>query len=253
MAGMGVQTNRVEATGVPPTVAPAFGRRTPKALASVIGGFVASIAGLLVLAEVADRIRYRELVELDVHVAPVLHQLASPPLDLVMQLASTGGSNDGLLGLTVIVVGAMLVRRRPVREVAFLATAITGSVALNETMKVIFERPRPRLPWADVLPDYSFPSGHAMNSLVLFAAISILIWVTAGRRRGCVAAAVGLGLGVLIGISRIYLGYHYPTDVVGGYAAGAMWLAIVWGSFRPERGRRLPTRTDGDGVPCPTP
>jgi undecaprenyl-diphosphatase len=124
-------------------------------------------------------------------------------------------------------------------------------VTLNWIMKLTFQRPRPKLPWASVLPDYSFPSGHTMNSFVFFVAIALLAWAILGRRIGMLALAVALGLVFLVGTSRIYLGYHYFTDVIGGAAAGLVWILIVGGALRAGpwmadwRGR--PAGTSGAG------
>jgi undecaprenyl-diphosphatase len=108
-----------------------------------------------------------------------------------------------------------------------VAVAIGGSVALNGTLKVVVERPRPVLPWAHVLPDYSFPSGHTMNSLVFYLAIALVVWATYGKRPGALAVVLALAIAVAIGFSRIYLGYHYLSDVVAGLAAGIAWLLVV--------------------------
>jgi undecaprenyl-diphosphatase len=104
-------------------------------------------------------------------------------------------------------------------------------VALNGTLKVVVHRPRPALPWANVLPDYSFPSGHTMNTVVFYLAIAMIVWVTLGRRPGAVAVALALVVSVAVGFSRIYLGYHYLSDVIGGFAAGLGWLLVVAVAF----------------------
>ncbi len=100
-------------------------------------------------------------------------------------------------------------------------------MALNGVMKIVVERPRPALPWAQVLPDYSFPSGHTMNSLVFYLAIALILWGLNGRRVGAIAVVVAVLIAVSVGLSRIYLGYHYVSDVVGGFAAGLAWLFFV--------------------------
>jgi undecaprenyl-diphosphatase len=116
-------------------------------------------------------------------------------------------------------------------------------------MKLFFHRPRPVLPWAHVLPDYSFPSGHSMNSLALGLALAIVIWRIRGPRWGVAAVAAAALASLIIGTSRIYLGYHYLTDVVAGFAAAILWVAIVVGVFRAEvawRGRRSAVARPGE-------
>lgn len=99
-------------------------------------------------------------------------------------------------------------------------------------MKVWFERPRPKLDRATVLPDYSFPGGHTMNAVIFYVTIPLIAWAVAGRRVGLVALALAVLLAFGVGVSRIYLGYHYLTDVVGGFLAGAAWLLVVGAAFQ---------------------
>ena len=120
-------------------------------------------------------------------------------------------------------------------------------------MKVIVERPRPALPWAHVLPDYSFPSGHSMNSFVFYVAIALIVWGAYGRRIGAFALAAALVVALAIGLSRIYLGYHYLSDVVGGFAAGLAWLLIVVIAFQvvPRTWARRPWAKRPSATPQP--
>jgi undecaprenyl-diphosphatase len=126
--------------------------------------------------------------------------------------------------------------------------AIIGSVLLNGSMKLVFQRPRPQLPWAQTPLDYSFPSGHTMNGLVFYLAVALVLWVVLGRRVGVVAAAVATVLAVLIGISRIYLGAYYFTDVAAWFLAGLAWLLVVSSAF--DAGDWL-TRWRFRGAPVP--
>ncbi len=196
----------------------------------------------------------QEVFALDTVATPFLHALASPALDALMQAATFAGSNLVIPPLFVVaVVWLVAIRRR--REALFLAIASGGSLALNETMKLFFQRPRPVLSWAQVLPDYSFPSGHTMNSLVFYVALAIVLWSVHGRRTGMVALTIAIALALLIGVSRIYLGYHYFTDVVGGLLAGTGWLLVVGAAFqtgplwRLWRDHRPADSSDGNASP----
>ena len=207
------------------------GSPLPAATWTVAVGFVALVACLVVLGSLAEGVRDQEVFALDTVATPFLHALASPALDALMQAATFAGSNLVIPPLFVLtVVWLMATRRR--REALFLAIASGGSLALNETMKLFFQRARPELSYAQVLPDYSFPSGHTMNSLVFYVALAIVIWSVRGHRTGLVALTIAIALSLLIGVSRIYLGYHYFTDVLGGLLAGTGWLLVVGAAFQ---------------------
>lgn len=208
----------------PPIAPPA----TPDSVgvAELVVGFCIALGAMFVLALAAWSIRYQEVIALDDLASPLVHSVASPTLDTVMNGFTTLGSSP-VLGLLSLLAVALLLAHGHRAKALFLATAIAGSVALNGTLKLVIERPRPALPWAHVLPDYSFPSGHTMNSLVVYLALALIAWVTYGRRAGSIAVVAALGMAIAVGFSRIYLGYHYPSDVVGGLAAGLAWLFVV--------------------------
>lgn len=209
--------------------------------------FVGVLAALAVFGTLAVGIRDQEWSALDAFVTPFLHDRASPALDAIMNAATFVGSDIMILGVTLAALATLVLRARA-REAAYLAVAVAGSVALNAIMKVFFQRPRPKLPWAHVLPDYSFPSGHSMNSIVLYIGLALLAWALLGRRIGIPAVVAALALVVLIGTSRIYLGYHYFTDVLGGFAAGLTWLLLVGVALRAGP---LLTRWRRDGAAPP--
>jgi undecaprenyl-diphosphatase len=197
----------------------------------LVAGFGTLVACLVVFGSVAEGIRDNEVFVLDTLATPILHDLASPQLDSVMNAATTVGSFTVIPLLFALSVVVLLVRRRP-GAALFLTIASGGALLLYALMKLFFERPRPRLPWANVLPDYSFPSGHTMNSVAFYLALAVIVWSIAGRRWGTAAFVAALALCTLIGTSRIYLGYHYFTDVVGGALAGVAWLLVTLAAFR---------------------
>jgi undecaprenyl-diphosphatase len=209
----------------------AGGTPAKTATMTVVVGFFALFACLLVLGTVAEGVRTQEVFTLDTEVTPFLHALASPALDTVMQGATFLGSNFAIPPLFVLAV-VLLVRAHRPREALFLAIASIGGFLLNTSMKLFFQRARPPLPWANVLPDYSFPSGHTMNSLCFYVALAIVAWAIFGRRVGFPAVIAAVVVAMIIGVSRIYLGYHYFTDVFAGLLAGAGWLLVVGAAFR---------------------
>jgi undecaprenyl-diphosphatase len=214
----------------------------------LVGGFGLLVACLLVFGTVAEGVRDNEVFLLDTLATPFLHAHANPVLDDVMNDATTIGSTAVIPALFVIAIVLLCIRRR-FGAALFLAIASGGALLLNGLMKLFFHRPRPVLPWAQIPPDFSFPSGHTMNSVAFYLALAVIVWSILGRRWGIAATAGAIALCTLIGISRIYLGFHYFTDVVGGALAGIAWVLVTMAAFRtgplerlwvmPERAREI--------------
>jgi membrane-associated phospholipid phosphatase len=115
--------------------------------------------------------------------------------------------------------------RRRFLDAAFILASVAGATSLNLILKEWFYRPRPDL-WPHLVTEfgYSFPSGHAMMSSALVFAVVWLVWHSSRRW-----LAVGLGALYMVGVgfSRLYLGVHYPTDVVAGWCFSLLWVLIV--------------------------
>lgn len=199
--------------------------------AVVVAGFIGLIAILGVVGSIAEGIREQEVFAMDAWATPFLHGIASPGLDAVMTGITTMGSIYVVLPVYLVATAALIIRRR-YGAAGFLSVASGGALLIDFVMKLIFERPRPKLDYAAVLPDYSFPSGHSMNGVVFYVGLALIAWSIFGRRVGVAAVALAAVLALAIGTSRIYLGYHYFTDVVGGWLTGVAWLLIVVAAFR---------------------
>lgn len=139
------------------------------------------------------------------------------------------GSGVVLTFVTLAVIGYLLLARK--RGAALLvALSVGGGVLLSTALKFGFDRPRPDLvPHAVAVYTASFPSGHAMLSAASFLTLGALLMRVAARRRlkGYVMALAVLAT-VAVGISRVYLGVHWPTDVLAGWCAGAAWALLCW-------------------------
>jgi undecaprenyl-diphosphatase len=144
------------------------------------------------------------------------------------------GSVGVLSGLTFLTMGIFAMRRRwqAVRQIAF---AMGGAVGLDTIVKWIVRRPRPDEVYAHTLPaSYSFPSGHALYSLTFYISIAIVMSrQTQGNQSKTIWSAAVLML-TLIGTSRIFLGVHYGSDVLGGYLIAAVWLIFLAGAIPSE-------------------
>ena len=198
---------------------------------AIVVGFGILAGCMVVFGFLAESVRDNEVFALDTFVTPLIHGIASPTVDWLMNGFTTLGSNLVIPFLFVVEIAVLLWIRRP--GAALFQTIVSGgALLLNALMKVFFHRPRPALPWAQTLPDFSFPSGHTMNSFAFYVGLAIVIWSIAGRRWGLIAMTVAFVIVGLVGLSRIYLGVHYPTDVIGGILAGAIWVLVVLAAFR---------------------
>jgi membrane-associated phospholipid phosphatase len=129
--------------------------------------------------------------------------------------------------LSLVAIGVYLYLRRT-RTAALLAITMLGAAVLDLALKPAFHRSRPVTFFGPRPSSYSFPSGHALASVCLYGALAAILSV---RARGwfvqfCIWGAA-LFMAGMIGLSRIYLGVHYPSDVIAGYLAGAVWVCAV--------------------------
>jgi undecaprenyl-diphosphatase len=115
-------------------------------------------------------------------------------------------------------------------ELILFIAAVDGSAVINQVLKSIFHRVRPNLHRLIDVSGYSFPSGHAMNAFTVYVIISFLLWRHIPSKLGrSILIFLSILMILAIGISRIYLGVHYPSDIIGGYFASGFWLAIaIW-------------------------
>jgi undecaprenyl-diphosphatase len=182
---------------------------------------VALFCGLAVAVETNRLAGFDEAIRMEVHT------LASPPLTLVAEKITWLGSL-GVLALFGVVAVLVLVRARRRDAAVFLMVTMVGALALENGLKFAFQRVRP-LPFFGSEPEtYSFPSGHALFSLCFYGGLAIV----ASRSMQSAAIKAGTWLATVllvlaIGGTRIYLGVHYPSDVLGGYLVAIAWLSIV--------------------------
>lgn len=129
--------------------------------------------------------------------------------------------------LTTLVTVQFFLRGKP-RSGAFVALATISGTLLSNALKIVFDRPRPELTAIMEYGRGSFPSGHSTMSAVVYLTLGVMLAVASRQLRLKVFyIATAVALIVLVGLSRLYLGVHYPTDVAAGWAIGASW-AILW-------------------------
>ena len=203
----------------------------PLLLTIRVVGFLLAALGLWLFSAIADEILDKESFTFDKEILLTLRELHTPVLDKVM-LGFTFLGEPVILLIVCLILSIWLLIRGQRSQATILIIAAAGAIALNNLLKLLFGRARPIL-WERIVDvgQYSFPSGHAMISMVIFGMIGYLLsskfplW-----RIGIISLTILLVTG--IGLSRLYLGVHWPTDIVAGYAAGLVWLITCIFSFQ---------------------
>lgn len=205
-------------------------------------GFLAASAALLFFAWLARAALDGQSMAFDASVRNGVHQWASPGLTYVMKGFTFIGSAGFLLTGGMAVVAALAWAGRK-RAAMLLVTATLGGEALDQILKLVFRRPRPEAFFGLAEPaTYSFPSGHAITAACFYGVLAaILAARTSSLRLKAALWTLAAGMAAAIGLSRVYLGVHYPTDVLAGYAAAVVWVAAVragYGIWLQRAGKR---------------
>ena len=194
---------------------------------------IKALAAALFFAWLASEVARGSTMGFDMAVRGAVHSWASPWLTHAMRGVSVLGESWFLVPLGLLLAW-ILVRRGRTRAAIALAAAAIGAEMLDQILKAIFHRVRPDAFFGLPQPEnYSFPSGHALASACFYGAFAAIL--AAGGARKALCWAGGVTAPLLIGFSRVYLGVHYPTDVLAGYAAAIVWLTIVFRYFPPRK------------------
>lgn len=203
---------------------------------AVLLGLLIPVAGVLAFVELAERVMGGHTREFDERLIFALRQPHHPATPLGppwmaeagRDLTSLGGSSVIVL-VTVVVAGFLLLDRKYAATL-FVVTATGSGFALSAALKAVFQRPRP-----EVVPHLmkayysSFPSGHSMVSAVVYLTLGALMTrLVAERRLKFYVMAVAVFVTTVVGVSRVYMGVHYPTDVLAGWCAGLSWASLCW-------------------------
>lgn len=209
-----------------------FGQRLGAALfmlgpTLLIGLAAASVAAVL-FAWLASEMLEGETRAFDEALRGFIHQHASQTITSLLSAVTLLGSTVVLLALSVSVLLVFLWVREQHAAVLFALT-MAGAFVLNGVLKLSFHRTRP-VPYFDLIAptSYSFPSGHALYSFCFYGTLAALVTARINRRVAQLAIwMMAVLLIILIGISRVYLGVHYPSDVLAGYAAALLWVCTI--------------------------
>ena len=195
---------------------------------SLLLGLATAIVTLIFFGWLADEALEGDARHFDDVTRAAVHQLATPALTTIMRGLSFAGSTISLTIATIVVVAVLVIRKHR-REATLFAITMIGAALLNVTLKLTFKRPRP-VPFFNLTApeSYSFPSGHSLSSAVFFGALAAMLATRVKSKRARAAIwIVAAAMFLLIGLSRIYLGVHYTTDVIAGFAAALIWILVV--------------------------
>jgi len=194
----------------------------------IVAGLIIFATMTLTLGEISEDIRNHEpLTVADAQLSTWLHLRTLPWLTSAMFAVTSLGSSL-VVSCIAVVFGVYLIWRRRWYWLAAFLSSVYGGMLLNGILKYAFQRPRPHFddPLLS-LSSYSFPSGHTMTATVLYGVLAAYFFAnTQDWRRRLVIVLVASLLILLVGFSRIYLGSHYLSDVLGAMAEGMAWLAL---------------------------
>lgn len=189
-------------------------------------GILLVVTTLLLFLKLGDSILEKEAISFDVTITHFIYSFRNPVITQTMNTISFFGG-EIFLGIAIILIILFLLRKRKRDGIVFSFILIFG-IGLNLLLKYLFHRPRPHLMPLVHETSYSFPSGHSMNSFIFYTCLSFFIFRNIKNKKlRIILYSLSGGLIFLIGISRIYLGAHYPSDVLAGYIAGLCWFVVV--------------------------
>ncbi|MFJ5712927.1 phosphatase PAP2 family protein [Neobacillus sp. NPDC093127] len=192
--------------------------------------FIISLVCVIGFIFISLLISDHKIIDFDSDVIAAIQGLESPTLTKVMKFFTLIGSSSVVIVLTIILIIFLYKVLHHRLELILFISAIIGSAVLNQILKLIFHRVRPNFHRLIDISGYSFPSGHAMNAFTVYVILSFLLWRHIPSRWGrSVLIIFSVFMIMAIGISRIYLGVHYPSDIIGGYLASGFWLTVaIW-------------------------
>lgn len=230
--------------------------------------FSTMIAGVLLIAgvwgfvEIADEVMEGSTESIDRAILMSLRTAGDPtdPLgpkwieELGRDFTALGGV--GILTLITLTASVYLFLQRKTRSAVVVLSAVAGGFAASMILKTLFSRPRPDLvPHGSYVYTASFPSGHAMLSATVYLTLgALLARVHPSRRMKAFFLILSAAIALAVGCSRVYLGVHWPTDVLAGWTLGACWAILCWliafglqrqGTIEKDQKNLVPDDADG--------
>jgi membrane-associated phospholipid phosphatase len=188
-------------------------------------GLAACLVILLGLSWLCQEVWEKEAFGFDTTALLWIHQWANPVLDAIMLKITTLGNPEFVVFVVILTLGWLWWSQHH-SEAKVFAIACLGALILNQELKLFFTKARPQL-WTRLIAEtsFSFPSGHALGCSVLYGFLAYALAEQFPRLSYWIYS-IAVGLIAAIGASRLYLGVHWPTDILAGYAVGFLWLMI---------------------------
>lgn len=191
---------------------------------------IIGLFSLLAFSFVTVLIRADRIVDFDTTIIEAVQSHESPILTSIMKFFTVAGSTQVVVIMCLLIIFFLYKVLHHRTELILFIVVVVGSPLLNFVLKEIFQRARPDLHRLIEIGGYSFPSGHAMNAFTVYGIFTFLLWRHIFNQSGRTLLLFFCSFIVfMIGVSRIYLGVHYPSDIIGGYFASSFWLATsIW-------------------------
>lgn len=196
------------------------------ATAHSLGIFLILLTLIILFAKLAREVAEKEHMLFDTTFLHWVHSYSKPTFDGIFLFFTSIGNPSFVIPIVFLLAGYLLYKKY-YAHMFLLLFGVGGASLLNLILKEIFQRHRPAL-WHTLITetDYSFPSGHAMASSALILCLIIMVWNTKWRLPVLIGGIIVIGM---IGLSRLYLGVHYPSDVLAGWFISTAWmLAVTW-------------------------
>ena len=194
--------------------------------------FISFIVFLLFFSALTYALKISHILEpfmvMDKITLLTIHEYVPSSLVGLFKFFTVVGSPYSLIAATIILAGFLMIRK-DVRASLVMLFSVGGVSVLNVVLKHIFMRTRPHLWDRTFEHDYSFPSGHSMVSIAFILALTFVLWHSKCRNW---VISLGTIFMLIVGFSRLYLGVHFPTDVITGYLIAGFWTVAVVYMFR---------------------
>lgn len=203
---------------------------------SILFIFFAMAVCLFVFIQIAYAVSDGEIYSIDKEILLLFRNSDNPDLTLGSERAQyimrdiTALGSSTILTIIVLFVVLYLAFKKEIRSIIFVLTAAIGGGVLVQILKFLFARPRPEIvPQLVSEISMSFPSGHSAMSAVVYLSLAVLISrIETSKKMRVFFISSALIITFIVGLSRIYLGVHYPTDVLAGWMIGLFWSLLCW-------------------------